>query len=70
MEAGSVAGIHQPIPPSTDHVKHRRTRSGCYTCRGRRVKVLKAPYLHCTNSADTIYDSVTRNALYAKVCLS
>lgn len=22
-----------------DHVKHRRTRSGCYTCRGRRVKV-------------------------------
>ncbi|GAP82460.1 putative C6 finger domain-containing protein [Rosellinia necatrix] len=26
----STAGI--------DHVKHRRTRSGCYTCRGRRVK--------------------------------
>lgn len=22
-----------------DHVKHRRTRSGCYTCRQRRVKV-------------------------------
>ncbi|KAI1386348.1 fungal-specific transcription factor domain-containing protein [Hypoxylon trugodes] len=22
----------------TDHVKHRRTRSGCYTCRSRRVK--------------------------------
>ncbi|KAF2836000.1 hypothetical protein M501DRAFT_940621 [Patellaria atrata CBS 101060] len=22
----------------TDHVKHRRTRSGCYTCRNRRVK--------------------------------
>lgn len=24
----------------TEHVKHRRTRSGCYTCRSRRVKVL------------------------------
>lgn len=22
-----------------EHVKHRRTRSGCYTCRSRRVKV-------------------------------
>jgi hypothetical protein len=22
-----------------EHVKHRRTRSGCYTCRQRRVKV-------------------------------
>lgn len=25
--------------PGVDHVKHRRTRSGCYTCRTRRVKV-------------------------------
>ncbi|KAI0506430.1 hypothetical protein F5B22DRAFT_650682 [Xylaria bambusicola] len=24
--------------PGVDHVKHRRTRSGCYTCRSRRVK--------------------------------
>ncbi|KAI1850088.1 hypothetical protein JX266_004467 [Neoarthrinium moseri] len=24
--------------PGLDHVKHRRTRSGCYTCRSRRVK--------------------------------
>ncbi|KAI0899687.1 hypothetical protein F4806DRAFT_492681 [Annulohypoxylon nitens] len=24
--------------PGSDHVKHRRTRSGCYTCRSRRVK--------------------------------
>ena len=23
----------------SEHVKHRRTRSGCYTCRSRRVKV-------------------------------
>lgn len=25
--------------PGAEHVKHRRTRSGCYTCRQRRVKV-------------------------------
>lgn len=25
--------------PGLDHIKHRRTRSGCYTCRSRRVKV-------------------------------
>lgn len=24
--------------PGPDHIKHRRTRSGCYTCRSRRVK--------------------------------
>ena len=27
------------MPAGQDHVKHRRTRSGCYTCRERRVKV-------------------------------
>ena len=26
-------------PSVNDHIKHRRTRNGCYTCRGRRVKV-------------------------------
>lgn len=26
--------------PVLDHIKHRRTRSGCYTCRSRRVKVI------------------------------
>lgn len=26
-------------PLGSEHVKHRRTRSGCYTCRQRRVKV-------------------------------
>lgn len=25
--------------PGADHIKHRRTRSGCFTCRSRRVKV-------------------------------
>jgi len=25
--------------PGLEHIKHRRTRSGCYTCRSRRVKV-------------------------------
>ena len=27
----------------SEHIKHRRTRSGCYTCRSRRVKVRLAP---------------------------
>lgn len=27
--------------PGLDHIKHRRTRSGCYTCRSRRVKVTR-----------------------------
>lgn len=27
------------ITTDAEQVKHRRTRSGCYTCRGRRVKV-------------------------------
>jgi len=25
--------------PGSEHIKHRRTRSGCLTCRSRRVKV-------------------------------
>lgn len=35
---GAVRVRRRP-PPGSDHVKHRRTRSGCYTCRTRRVKV-------------------------------
>ncbi|KAI1175371.1 fungal-specific transcription factor domain-containing protein [Nemania sp. FL0916] len=51
---GSYTGFPEPIvfqeqkpqssrskkksAPGVDHVKHRRTRSGCYTCRSRRVK--------------------------------
>lgn len=27
--------------PGLDHIKHRRTRSGCFTCRSRRVKVFR-----------------------------
>ncbi|KAI1818030.1 hypothetical protein GGS20DRAFT_598341 [Poronia punctata] len=38
--------------PGAEHVKHRRTRSGCYTCRTRRVKVNKSPYV--TNSRDCV----------------
>ncbi|KAI1505301.1 fungal-specific transcription factor domain-containing protein [Biscogniauxia marginata] len=31
--------------PGMEHVKHRRTRSGCYTCRSRRVKVCDGPHI-------------------------
>lgn len=34
-----------------DHVKHRRTRSGCYTCRSRRVKVRAQPKPNRTKPA-------------------
>ena len=34
----SSKGRRKPAPGS-EHIKHRRTRSGCYTCRQRRVKV-------------------------------
>lgn len=33
-----------PVLPVTEHVKHRRTRSGCLTCRARRVKVRNSWY--------------------------
>ena len=44
-EIDTISGIanqdpmRQSLSTATEHVKHRRTRSGCYTCRGRRVKV-------------------------------
>ncbi|EOD43211.1 putative c6 finger domain protein [Neofusicoccum parvum UCRNP2] len=34
---GSSRARRRPAP-GAEHVKHRRTRSGCYTCRNRRVK--------------------------------
>ena len=30
--------------PGLEHIKHRRTRSGCFTCRSRRVKVWNRLY--------------------------
>ncbi|RYP41759.1 hypothetical protein DL767_000775 [Monosporascus sp. MG133] len=36
-KAQSSRGRKKSVP-GMDHVKHRRTRSGCYTCRSRRVK--------------------------------
>lgn len=38
MQGGSRGGKRRSVT-GADHVKHRRTRSGCYTCRQRRVKV-------------------------------
>ena len=33
----------------SEHIKHRRTRSGCFTCRSRRVKVdLLSDFLCCS----------------------
>src|SRR4051812_38117931 len=41
---GGTRGKKRSVP-GPDHVKHRRTRSGCYTCRQRRVKVGMAIHL-------------------------
>ena len=35
----SAVRMRRRTQAGADHVKHRRTRSGCYTCRSRRVKV-------------------------------
>ena len=40
MDEPPVADSVSELPASEiNYVKHRRTRSGCYTCRSRRVKV-------------------------------
>lgn len=40
MIAPKPAGNRRKSEKGPDHAKHRRTRSGCYTCRSRRVKVM------------------------------
>jgi hypothetical protein len=47
-----------------DHAKHRRTRSGCFTCRSRRVKVRSIMYQDQTK---TDAYSVMKTARFAKV---
>lgn len=52
-----------------DHVKHRRTRNGCYTCRSRRVKVQLRVHRYqplFTNTFSTA--SVTNSGRRVKVC--
>lgn len=54
--------------PAIDAVKHRRTRSGCFTCRSRRVKVCVSLKLPEKTGADPKL-SVTRRGRYASVRL-
>lgn len=49
-----------------DTVKHRRTRSGCFTCRSRRVKVRELLVLNMAAQSNTTY-SATRPDLYVNV---
>lgn len=39
LPAQGSARTRRRVGPGGDHVKFRRTRSGCFTCRNRRVKV-------------------------------
>jgi hypothetical protein len=48
-------------------VKHRRTRSGCFTCRTRRVKVGQCIYvIHSGARADELWQKVRRNSSYLR----
>ncbi len=53
--------------PGLDHVKHRRTRSGCYTCRSRRVKVRWLRPWRLGKCASNTLRSATRPIPSAKV---
>lgn len=53
-----------------DHVKHRRTRSGCFTCRQRRVKVPSpSAVANPTAFANEMGPSATRLTQYVRVSL-
>ena len=43
----SSARLRRKSSAGVEQVKHRRTRSGCYTCRARRVKVFHTLQGHC-----------------------
>jgi hypothetical protein len=47
-------------PGPGDQVKHRRTRSGCYTCRQRRVKVSLSPMRRISTYSDCIKSATKR----------
>lgn len=58
-----------PSNPAGDAVKHRRTRSGCFTCRSRRVKVRYMPMpAPIGRRRDADSSSVTRRGPYVNVC--
>lgn len=56
--AAGIAGV--------DAVKHRRTRSGCFTCRSRRVKVRELLHVNIVASANSI-GSVTKQDRFVNV---
>lgn len=45
LSAQGSTRTRKRLGPGGDHVKFRRTRSGCFTCRNRRVKVWLTPLL-------------------------
>lgn len=65
---GPNARSRRRSAPGEGQVKHRRTRSGCYTCRQRRVKV--RPSLPCfAHAALMQYYSVTKRTRSVRVSL-
>lgn len=54
-------------PQGSEHVKHRRTRSGCYTCRQRRVKVSQLLMMRRDLFANGFPPSAMKPTLCARV---
>jgi hypothetical protein len=55
LSAQGSARVRRRVGSAGEHVKFRRTRSGCYTCRNRRVKVCEScpSLLHKVEFPDT-----------------
>ncbi len=64
----SAVRVRRRAQPN-DEVKHRRTRSGCFTCRNRRVKVSKYPQHNASSgNIGSRQFSAMRAVLPATVC--
>jgi len=55
LPAQGSARVRRKVGASGEQVKFRRTRSGCYTCRNRRVKVCHPPIaIHHKHTANLV----------------
>jgi hypothetical protein len=66
QQGGSRGGKRRSVV-GADHVKHRRTRSGCFTCRQRRVKVRYGRSNLGFSILTLMISSATRLILFVKV---
>lgn len=55
LPAQSSARVRRRVGAGGEHIKFRRTRSGCYTCRNRRVKVRGVPCRRVVSKVHAMY---------------